>query len=173
MDQLTLNDRHQIQALNGLDYSARKISINMKRSNKTISQDIGRSKPNKYCAEMAHLDAQQKRQNATKAHKVSDESLGEVERLLSLKMTPEQIAGCMKLETFSGSIGLQAIYRWVHQKCLNKLMALNGKCYKKFKGIEAEARLILYTPDLTIDQGCGLERGNRSLGGLFSHGSED
>ena len=38
--QLTLIDRHQIQALNGLGYSARKIAINMKRSNKTISQDI-------------------------------------------------------------------------------------------------------------------------------------
>ena len=63
--QLTLIDRHQIQALNGLGYSARKIAINMQRSNKTISQDIGRCKPNKYCAETAHLDAQQKRQNVT------------------------------------------------------------------------------------------------------------
>ena len=105
--QLTLIYRHQIQALNGLGYSARKIAINMKRSNKTISQGIGRCKPDKYCAETAHLDAQKTRQNATKAHKVSDESLGEVERLLSLKMSPEQIAGRMKLESFPGGISRQ------------------------------------------------------------------
>ena len=36
--QLSLSDRHQIQALNGLGYSARKIAINMKRSNKTWNQ---------------------------------------------------------------------------------------------------------------------------------------
>ncbi len=104
--------------------------------------------PNKYCAETAHLDAQHKRQNATKAHKVSDESLGEVERLLSLKMTPEQIAGRMKLESFSGAISRQTIYRWVQKKGWCKLLVRKGKRYKKRKGIEAGARLIPNRTDI-------------------------
>ncbi len=140
--QLTLDERYQIQALNKLNHSARKIAIEISRSNKTVSQELNRCAPNKYCAKIAHHDASQQRKHAIKAHKASDQILKEVKRLLILKMTPEQIAGRMKSESFEGRISYQTIYRWVPQQCWRKLLARKGKRYNKRKGIEAGARLI-------------------------------
>ncbi len=83
--QLTLDERYQIQALNKLNHSARKIAIEISRSNKTVSQELNRCAPNKYCAKIAHHDANQQRKHAIKAHKASDQTLKEVKRLLILK----------------------------------------------------------------------------------------
>jgi len=57
-------------------------------------------------------------------------------------MTPEQIAGRMKLESFVESVSLQTLYRIVAQERWHKLLPRKGKRYRQRKGIEAGAHLI-------------------------------
>jgi len=64
-NQLTLDERYQIQALNELDWSARSIAIKLARSNKTISRELKRLESG-YCARQAADQAQQRRSQARK-----------------------------------------------------------------------------------------------------------
>jgi len=141
-NQLTLAERYQIQTLNELGYSARQIAVKLSRSNKTISQELKRCRPQEYCAEKADLNAIQQRQNAAKAHKRSAEAIRKTGLLLALKMSPEQIAGRMKLESAAEAISRQTIYRLVAQEQWSGLLPRKGKRYHQRKGIEAGARLI-------------------------------
>jgi IS30 family transposase len=68
-NQLTLDERYQIKALYGLNYSARKIARRLGRSNKTISRELKQHQSENYCAKAAHNNACQRRMNAVKAHK--------------------------------------------------------------------------------------------------------
>ena len=52
-NQLTLDERYQIQALNELNYLARVISKKLHRSNKTIAQELQRGSLGSYCAKEA------------------------------------------------------------------------------------------------------------------------
>ena len=110
-NQLTLDERYQIKALYGLNYSARKIARRLGRSNKTNSRELKQSqtKTQDYCAESSHNKAYQRRQEAAKAHKKSDSVIDKVRQLLILKMTPEQISGRMKLESYTEAISRQTI----------------------------------------------------------------
>ena len=51
--QLTLEERYQIEVLNDMGLSARKIATYIHRGNKTVSQELKRCLPH-YCAETAH-----------------------------------------------------------------------------------------------------------------------
>jgi len=114
-NQLTLTERYQIEALKELDYSARKIAEQLKRSNKTISREIKRCSPGDYCAEAAHQDTITRRQTAPKAHKKNSDVTVQVKAWLNNKFSPEQIAGRMRLESYTGTISYQTIYRMVAQ----------------------------------------------------------
>ena len=141
-NQLTLNERYQIKALDELGYSARKIARQLGRLNKTISRELKHSSTATYQAEEAHDNARRRRKNAAKAHKRSAELIREARRLLALKMSPEQIAGRMRLESSNKSVSLQTLYRLVAQEGWYKLLPRKGKRYRQRKGIEAGARLI-------------------------------
>ena len=141
-NQLTLDERYQIKALNELDYSARKIAQQLGRSNKTISRELKHYSSETYQAEVAHDNARHRRKNAAKAHKRSDELIRKTQRLLALKMSPEQIAGRMKLESSAESVSLQTLYRLVTQEGWHNLLPRKGKRYRQRKGVEAGARLI-------------------------------
>jgi IS30 family transposase len=62
-------------------------------SNKTISNELKRCSAVSYCAEDAHYHALIKHQNATKAHKKTDDDITKTKLLLELKVSPEQILG--------------------------------------------------------------------------------
>ena len=76
-----------------LKFSARKISAEINRSNKSISTELNRFKDNSYNAEKAHELALNKRKTAAKYCKVSPELIDKVNSLLTLDFSPEQIAG--------------------------------------------------------------------------------
>ncbi|MEW5011623.1 MAG: IS30 family transposase [Cycloclasticus sp.] len=141
-NQLTQVERYQIKALSELGYSARKIARQLGRSNATISRELKQSSSHVYHAGKAHDAACQRRQYAAKANKRSDELIQETKRLLKKNMTPEQIAGRMKLETPSASVSLQTLYRIVVQEGWQNLLPRKGKRYQKRQGNEAGARLI-------------------------------
>ena len=149
-NQLTLSERYQIQALIGLEYSARQIGLRMSRSNKTISEELRRCPLGTYEAEAAHQGAGQRRQSAAKVHKRSAEVLRQVKFLLELKLSPEQIAGRLKLEQPGKWISRQTVYRMVVQSQWCDLLPRHGKRYRQRQGIEAGARLIPNRVD--IDQ---------------------
>ena len=149
-NQLTLSARYQIQALRELEYSARQIGQKIRRSNKTISRELQRCPAQAYSAETAHQGACQRRQQAAKAHKKSAEVIRQTKFLLDLKMSPEQIAGRMKLECAHAAVSRQTIYRIVRQAQWRDLLPRKGKRYRQRKGVEAGARLIPNRVD--IDQ---------------------
>lgn len=139
--QLTLEERYQIQAYIKLDFSARKISQLLERSNKSISRELSRCQRLKYNAQSAHLDSINKRKRAAKRSKhgaVKDI----VHSLLKLDLSPEQIAGRMKLEGLSISLSFTGIYNLTKRYRWLNLLARKGKPYKPRKGIEAGAKLI-------------------------------
>ena len=69
-------------------------------------------------------------------------------------MTPEQIAGRMKLELPSEAISRQTIYRLVAQRKWHGLLPRKGKRYRKRKGIEAGAHLIPNRVDIDERPAC-------------------
>ena len=64
-NQLTLDERYQIQALNKLSFSAREIARRLNRSNKTISKEFCHSSTGTYCAKSG---ASQSRSNEANSH---------------------------------------------------------------------------------------------------------
>jgi len=140
--QLTLAERYQIQSLCELDFSARRIGNRIQRSNKTISRELKRCPPNVYSADAAHIDSLQQRQEAAKFHKRTAPVIRQVKVLLSLGLTPEQISGRMKLESFEGRVSYQTIYRLIRENQWRDLLPRKGKRYQQRKGVEAGVRLI-------------------------------
>ena len=134
--QLTLPERYQIQSLCELLFSARKIGDYLHRS---ISDLLGTEAlpPGAYGAEVAYLNNLQRRKTATKFYKITDFVIRQVKSQLSLGFTPEQIAGWMMLESFSGMIICQTIYRLIKQNQCRHLLPRKGKRYRQRKGVEA------------------------------------
>ena len=140
--QLTLKERYQIEALSKLGYSARHIAKELKRSNKTISNELSRHPSSDYCAEQADQHAKEKRTYSRKHHRCTDAIKKKVYESLLVGMTPEQIAGRMRKESVPGSICYNTIYKLIRQENWSHLLARKGKKYKQRKGVEAGAKLI-------------------------------
>lgn len=141
-NQLALDERYQIQALNQLDFSAREIARRLNRSNKTISKELRRNLEGVYCAKTAHHTADVIKRTATKAHKRTDGILLLIDWLIGFDMTPEQIAGRMKLEGLSQRVSRQSIYRYIAYKQWRHRLPRKGKRYRQRKGAEAGVHLI-------------------------------
>ncbi len=141
-NQLTLDERYQIQALNKLSFSAREIARRLNRSNKTISKELRRSPTGTYCAKAAHHNADLTKRTATKKHKRTADIIQLIDWLLGFDMTPEQIAGRMKLEEFTQSVSRQSIYRYIAFKQWRHRLPRKGKRYRQRKGAEAGVHLI-------------------------------
>jgi IS30 family transposase len=140
--QLTQAERYQIGALCKLGFTARRIANEMQRGNKTISNELKRCPNGQYCADTAHGHAEQIRKHARKHTKCSDMVKKRVESLLLVGLSPEQIAGRMRLERFSGAVSCSTIYNLVNKVCWRALLVRKGKRYRPRKGAEAGAHLI-------------------------------
>ena len=146
-NQLTQIERYQIQTLHELQFSARAIAKKLDRSNKTISLELKRCHGN-YCAEMAHRLSQQKRQDASKYTQLNMIQRQNLDWLLSLDLSPEQIAGRMKLEGFDAGVSQQTLYRWIVKLNWRSRLPRKGKRYRKRAGLQAGASLIPNRTDI-------------------------
>ncbi|MFA0814092.1 IS30 family transposase, partial [Microbulbifer epialgicus] len=138
-NQLTLKERYQIEVLNGQNYSARAIALQLNRSNKTISRELNRFYP--YCAESAHRQALQRRHGARKYTKFDFAMKVQIDHQLK-NASPEQIAGRMKLEKCEKTVSCSTIYRWIGRLHWRLRLPRKGKTYRKRTGSEAGVKLI-------------------------------
>lgn len=160
-NQLTQIERYQIQTLHELQFSARAIAKKLDRSNKTISLELKRCHGN-YCAEMAHRLSRQKRQDASKYTQLNMTQRQNLDWLLSLDLSPEQIAGRMKLESFDAGVSQQTLYRWIVKLNWRSRLPRKGKRYRKRAGLQAGASLIPNRTD--IDERPAIVEQNSELG---------
>ena len=114
----------------------------MQRGNKTISNELKWCPDGQYCADTAHGHAEQMRRRARKHTKCSEVVQKRIESLLLVGLSPEQIAGRMRLERFSGAVSFGTIDSLVNKLCWRVLLARKGRRYRPRKGAEAGAHLI-------------------------------
>ena len=123
-EQLTQEERYQIYGLIKAGYNQKEISESIKRSPSSISRELNRNKGRKgYRPKQAHNMAEQRRKLAEKKIKITPTVKALIDTLL-VTLTPEQIAGRIKLET-GLSLHHESIYRYIYQD-----KSAGGKLYK-------------------------------------------
>lgn len=147
--QLTLQERYQIEAYRAMEISARTIAKKLNRSNKTISLELNKCSGETYNAEYAHQQSANIRASATKANKRSDIMVKTVKDWIKSGLSPEQISGRMALEKVKSYPSTNTIYTWLERLNLRVLLPRKGHAYRPKKGLEASARLIPDRVDIT------------------------
>lgn len=90
--QLTENERYQICSLKKAGHSQKEIAELLERSASTICREIARNTGLRgYRPKQAHQLAQERRQEADKARKVTDEVRGMIETLIRQELSPQQV----------------------------------------------------------------------------------
>jgi len=90
--QLTENERYQIYVMNKAGHSQKEIALLLKRSASTISRELRRNRGLRgYRPAQAQQLMQNRRQDAHKARKVTDEVRSWIERLLRQDLSPQQV----------------------------------------------------------------------------------
>ncbi|MDA9558121.1 IS30 family transposase [Vibrio sp.] len=140
--QLTLKERYQIEAFLKIGFSARKIAIELYRSNKTISTDINRCDIGAYNADEAHRRASEQRANAAKFTKINQAVIDTIDSALKSDFSPEQIAGRAILEKRCNRVSVHTIYRLIRTKNWRNRLPRHGKKYRIHKGNDTGAKLI-------------------------------
>jgi IS30 family transposase len=141
-NQLTLDERYQIQALHELNWSARSIATKLARSNKTISRELKRLGSD-YCAKNAANQAQQRRSQARKHSVLTDALWHHIDWMMSsTDYSPEQIAKRTRQERPDIAISTQSVYRWIWKKGQQYRLPRSGKAYRKRPPNGAGAHLI-------------------------------
>ena len=88
---------------------------------------------------MAHRLSRQKRQDATKYTRLNMTQRQNLDWLLSLDLSPEQIAGRMKLESFDAGVSQQTLYRWIVKLNWRSRLPRKGKHYRESVGLQIGA----------------------------------
>jgi len=110
----------------------------------------------------AHQTANSIKRTATKKHKRTADIIRLIDGFLEFDMTPEQIAGRMKLEAIVQQVSCQSIYRYITYKQWRHRLPRKGKPYRQRKGTEAGVHLI---PDrIDIDERPDIVEDNSELG---------
>ncbi len=137
--QLTQEERYQIYALKKAGMNQKEIAEDLKRSPSSISRELKRNKGLRgYRPKQANLFAEQRRNNALKAIKITDEVKEWIDKLLQANFSPEQVVGRLNLE---GKITLhhETIYQYIYKDKANggllyKQLTRACKKYKKRYG---------------------------------------
>lgn len=140
--QLTLDERYQIQVLHKLQYSARAIARDLGRSNKTISRELKRLGDKKYSALQAEHHACHKRQRADKATRFTPWHKAQMDRMLTLNFSPEQIAGRIAQEMPQKTLSCSTLYRHVARLNWQQRLPRKGKPRRRLTGSVAGVALI-------------------------------
>lgn len=159
--QLTLHERYQIQALHELQFSARAIARTLKRSNKTVSRELQRLEQ-RYCAREADRQALYQRASARKAKRFGAWQQDNLDWLLQLDCSPEQIAGRMTLEARDQAVSRSCLYRHIARLGWRERLPRKGKTYRHRAVSSAGVALIPNRTD--IDERPDIVDANTELG---------
>ncbi len=137
--QLTQEERYQIYALKKVGMNQKEIADDLKRSPSSISRELKRNKGLRgYRPKQANIFAENRRNTAFKAIKITDEVKGWIEKLLQVDLSPEQVVGRLNLE---GKIKLhhETVYQYIYKDKANggllyKQLTRACKKYKKRYG---------------------------------------
>ena len=140
--QLTLKERYQIEAFLEMDFSARQIAVKLNRSNKTISTELKRCKKGCYHADWANRNALNQRHDAAKFTKINKRMIEAIDAALTIDLSPEQIAGRLKLESFTHPISMHTIYRSIRAQGWRYRLPRGGKKYRRRRSLGAGVKLI-------------------------------
>lgn len=161
--QLTLSERYQIQALYELDFSARAIGRELKRSNKTISRELKRlTDCEAYDASEADIHAYDQRRAANKAERFNARHQEQLKKLLAMGFSPEQVAGRITLEEPDNAISCSTLYRHIARLQWRQRLPRKGKKRRGSAGSEAGVALIPNRID--IDERPSVVDSNTELG---------
>jgi IS30 family transposase len=115
--QLSVEEREEIQAGLWRKESVRSIARRLERSHSSIVREINKNVPpeqRRYAPRLANERAQAKRKSRGRTDRLKNETIRQyVVSHLKQRWSPEQIAGRMKLESI-GSISHEAIYQFVY-----------------------------------------------------------
>ena len=140
--QITFAERILIQDWFNLGMSARKIAKRLNRSNSSISREIRLAVNDLYDAKEANDLTIKKRASAKKHSKITHNIIEQVDDLLAINITPEQISGRLALENKNISLSISSIYRLIYKKGWQERLPRKGKKYKKRTRRAAGAKLI-------------------------------
>lgn len=113
-NQLTENERYQIYILLKAEFKKKDIAKKLARSPSTISREIKRNTGLKgYRPAQAQRLTEQRRQEATKYRKITDEVYGWIETLLRQELSPEQVVDY--LACYRGiSLHFESVYQLIY-----------------------------------------------------------
>ena len=152
---LVLSQRTQIESLNQLGYSIRKIAKLVKRHPSTIARELKRNLGHQsYDGDQASKLARERRCLASQVVKKMNQSLIDlIDRYLKNRWSPEQISGYLKRHRISISHSRIYQYIWEDRKQggdLYKYLRHRGKKYK-YKGKGGSGRgMIINRVDITL-----------------------
>lgn len=147
--QLTLKERIKIEMLHEDGHSAREIAEKLKRSNASISKELRPYKDGQYCAEIAHHEAQLRRQSASKFTKCTEAVRELTHAFLTLGFSPEQISGRMTMEGVTQAVSCNTLYNFVKKLGWQHRLARKGKPYRKKTPVTAGVKLIPNRVDIS------------------------
>lgn len=137
---LNESERSQIQGLLQSGKSIREVARQLERSPSTIWEEIERNRSGGgYFALTAHLKAQERRTHALRERSLDrEEPMERVEKCLKQRLSPEEIAGRLRLEGESIP-SVSTLYRWIRQDEaqggeLHSLLRRSGKTYRRRYG---------------------------------------
>lgn len=134
--QLTYEQRCQIEALNKSGMTQQEIAEVVGVSQPTISRELRRNRGERgYRHKQAHHKATERKNNATKAKKMTSSMIALVEEKLRAKWSPEQISGWL-LEEQGEALSHERIYQhiWDDKRAgggLHTHLRRRGKNYQK------------------------------------------
>jgi len=129
--QLTEEDRIEIYAMKQAGKTQRTIAQCLGVHPSTISRELARNTGGRgYRPKQAHCRAEQRRQNARKAMKMTPETIAYIESQIRQEHSPEQIAGRMKVDPHyvGPTVSHERIYQHIWQD-----KADGGSLYQKLR----------------------------------------
>ena len=117
--QLTQDERYQIQALHNCGQSKGQIGKQLRRDKSTIGRELNRNaSPEGYLAAHAQQLAQTRAQSCRNANTITAQHWLKVDAYLRLWLSPQQVAGRLLLED-AISISHESIYQYVYRDKAN------------------------------------------------------
>lgn len=139
---LTQGERYQIQSLRGRKFNVRSIAFALGRSPSTISRELRRNSGSTvYDSEKAQKFGIERRVSVGPKQKIVREIRDEVVSLLSIQMSPEQIAGLLGLRGIK--LSHETIYRFIFKDAKKSgLLYLNLRRRRRYRRSRATSRKI-------------------------------